>query len=376
MNIPFVDLKAQYESIGDEVKEAMAAVIANTDFVLGKDVTLFEQEFAAYCETRFAIGLDSGLSALELALRAYDIGEGDEVITVSHTFIATVSAISATGAQPVLIDIDSQTYNIDPARIEQAITPRTRAIIPVHLYGQPADMDPILEIARRHNLLVIEDACQSHGARYNGKRVGGLGDAGCFSFYPGKNLGAYGDAGMLVTNDEAVAERVRMLRNYGQQEKYHHVFKAFNRRLDTLQAAVLRVKLRRLDQWNESRQRAARRYNELLKDVPGVTTPPAMSNVSHVYHLYVIQHSERDDLMSYLKGRGVSPNLHYPLPVHLQPCYEDLGLGQGSLPITEAAAENVLSLPMYPELTDDQIGYVCEQLRSFATRSASIGAGG
>lgn len=367
MIVPFVDLKTQYQSIAGEIDQAMAAVVVNADFVLGKDVGLFEQEFADYCEASCAVGLDSGLSALELTLRAYGIGEGDEVITVSHTFIATVSSISCTGARPVLVDIDRDTYNIDILQIENAITSRTKAIIPVHLYGQPAEMDKILEIARDRNLLVIEDACQAHGALYRGHRVGALGDAGCFSFYPGKNLGAFGDGGMFVTNDAAIAERVRMLRNYGQSEKYHHVFKAYNRRLDTLQAAVLRVKLRYLEEWNASRQRAARLYDELLKDVNGVTTPRLVPDSSHVYHLYVIQHPQRDALMSYLREHGVSPNLHYPLPVHLQPCYADLGLQRGSLPVTEHVASTVLSLPMYPEITAEQIQHVCNHIESFAS---------
>jgi dTDP-4-amino-4,6-dideoxygalactose transaminase len=238
MQVPFVDLKAQYRTIAAEVDEAMQRVIADTDFILGKEVELFEQEFAAYCEAEYAVGLDSGISALELALRAYGIGQGNEVITVSHTFIATVSSISFTGASPVFVDVDPVTYNLEPAQLEAAITPRTKAILPVHLYGQPAEMDEILAMARKYDLIVIEDACQAHGARYKGRRVGALGHAGCFSFYPGKNLGAYGDGGMLVTNDAELAEKVRMLRNYGQREKYHHVFLAYNRRLDTLQAAV------------------------------------------------------------------------------------------------------------------------------------------
>lgn len=367
MIVPFVDLKTQYQSIAGEIDQAMAAVVVNADFVLGRDVGLFEQEFADYCEAKYAVGLDSGLSALELALRAYGIGEGDEVITVSHTFIATVSAISCTGARPVLVDINRDTYNIDTSQIENAITSQTKAIIPVHLYGQPAEMDKILGIARDRNLLVIEDACQAHGALYKGRRVGALGDAGCFSFYPGKNLGAFGDGGMLVTNDAAIAERVRMLRNYGQREKYHHVFKAYNRRLDSLQAAVLRVKLGYLEEWNASRQRAARLYDELLKDVDGVTTPRLIPDASHVHHLYVIQHPQRDALMSYLREHGISPNLHYPLPVHLQPCYEDLGLQRGSLPVTEQVASTVLSLPMYPEITAEQIQHVCNHIESFAS---------
>lgn len=363
MNIPFVDLKAQYQTIAAEVDAAMRRVVADADFILGKDVELFEEEFARYCEATYAVGVDSGISALELALRAFGIGEGDEVITVSHTFIATVSAISFTGARPVFVDVDSKTYMMDASQIEAALTPRTKAILPVHLYGQPADMDEILAIARKHHLVVIEDACQAHGARYKGKRVGALGDAGCFSFYPGKNLGAYGDGGMLVTNNAEVAEKVRMLRNYGQREKYHHVFLAYNRRLDTLQAAVLRVKLRHLDDWNAARQRAARLYDEWLKDVDGVVTPYAATDRTHVYHLYVIQHPRRDALLSALRAQGVSAGLHYPTPVHLQPCYASLGVPRGSLPVTEALASRIVSLPMFPEITREQVQHVCQQIQ-------------
>jgi dTDP-4-amino-4,6-dideoxygalactose transaminase len=359
MNVPFVDLKAQCQTIAAEVDEAMRRVVADADFILGKDVELFEQEFAAYCEAKYAVGLDSGISALELALRAFGIGEGDEVITVSHTFIASVSSISFTGARPVFVDVDPKTYTMDAAQIEAALTPHTKAILPVHLYGQPADMDAILEIARKHYLVVIEDACQAHGARYKGKRVGALGDAGCFSFYPAKNLGAYGDGGMLVTNNAEIAEKVRMLRNYGQREKYHHVFLAYNRRLDTLQAAVLRVKLRHLDDWNAARQRAARLYDELLKDVEDVVTPAVADDRTHVYHLYVIQHPQRDALMAALRGQGVTTGLHYPIPVHLQPCYESLGVPSGSLPVTESLAPRILSLPMFSEITLGQVRHVC-----------------
>lgn len=365
MLVPFVDLKAQYRTIANEIDEAIRRVVVNTDFILGKDVELFEQEFAHLCEAGYAIGVDSGTSGLELALRAYGIGEGDEVISVSHTFIATAAAVSYTGAKPVLVDVDRDTYNIDAKRIEVAITKRTKAIVPVHLYGQAADLDPVLEIARRHNLIVIEDACQAHGARYKGKEVGALGNAGCFSFYPGKNLGGYGDAGMVVTNSREVADRVRLLRNYGQPEKYKHAIMGYNRRLDTLQAAVLRVKLRHLEGWNTSRRRAASLYDELLKDDNGVRTPYVAEESSHVYHLYVIQHPQRDLLASFLREQGIQTGLHYPTPVHLQPCYENLAVPIGALPVTEALASRVLSLPMYAEITDEQIEYVCDKIKSF-----------
>jgi len=363
--VPFVDLRAQYRAIAAEVDEAMQRVVANADFILGKDLDLFDQEFAAYCGARYAVGLDSGISALELALRAHDIGAGDEVITVAHTFIATVSAISFTGARPVFVDVDPRTYCMDSDQLAAAITPRTRAILPVHLYGQPAEMDAIRAIARKHGLVVIEDACQAHGARYKGERVGSLGDAACFSFYPGKNLGGYGDGGMLVTDQPELAERVRMLRNYGQREKYHHVYLAYNRRLDTLQAAVLRVKLPHLDGWNTARAEAARRYDERLSGLQGVTLPHAAGDRTHVYHLYVIQHDRRDALLDHLREQGIAAGLHYPLPVHRQPCYETLGVARGSLPVTEQVAGHVLSLPIFPEITPEQIDHVCGAIRRF-----------
>jgi dTDP-4-amino-4,6-dideoxygalactose transaminase len=367
MIVPFVDLKAQYQTISSQVDEAIRRVVADADFVLGRDVDLFEREFADFCEAEYAVGVDSGTSAIELALRAYGIGEGDEVITVSHTFLATVAAISYTGARPVLVDIDRDSYNIDVGKIEEAITARTRAIIPVHLYGQTAELDPILEISRRHNLVVIEDACQAHGAGYKGKRVGALGDAGCFSFYPGKNLGAYGDAGVVVTNTKEIAERLRLLRNYGQPQKYQHVILGYNRRLDSLQAAVLRAKLPYLDEWNASRRRAAHLYNELLAEAEGIRTPYVAEESSHAYHLYVVQHPQRDSLMRHLREQGISVGLHYPIPSHLQPCYEHLAMGRGSLPITEAVSSRVISLPMFPEITSSQIEYVCDSIKNFSS---------
>jgi dTDP-4-amino-4,6-dideoxygalactose transaminase len=362
--IPFVDLAAQYSALADEIDAAMANVVRNTSFILGQDVELFEQEFAAFCEAEYAVGVDNGTSALELILRAYDIGPGDEVITVANTFIATTLAISYTGATPVLVDIDPQTYNIDVSRIEDAITPRTKAIMPVHLYGQPADMGSISEIARRHELLVVEDACQAHGARYNGKRTGSLGQAAAFSFYPGKNLGAYGDGGMVVTNDERVVDAVRMLRNYGQREKYHHLIRGFNRRLDTLQAAILRVKLKHLEAANAARRRHARLYNELLADLPVV--PPLEADFAQsVYHLYVIRTEDREELAAHLKDRGIASGIHYPVPIHLHPAYRDLGYGEGDFPVSERYAGQILSLPMYPELTEDKIEYTVDAIRDF-----------
>jgi dTDP-4-amino-4,6-dideoxygalactose transaminase len=374
MNVPFVDLSAQYRTIAGEIQEAVLTVLTRGDFVLGQDVGLFEQEFAAYCEVGYAVGVDSGTSALELALRAFDIGAGDEVITAANTFIATVFAISYTGARPVLVDADPQTYTIDPSGIESAISEKTRAIVPVHLYGQPADMDPILEIARRHHLAVIEDACQAHGARYRGRSAGSIGDAAAFSFYPSKNLGAYGDAGIVVTNDERIARAVRMLRNYGQQTKYQHTMRGYNHRLDTLQAAVLRVKLPHLDAWKEARRQHAELYNRLLAPA-SVSTPQEADYAESVYHLYVIQVDKeeregasallRDELMTHLRARGIATGIHYPIPVHLQEACRDLGYEHGSFPVTEHAAKRILSLPMYAELTPSMITYVADAVREF-----------
>ena len=364
--VPFVDLAAQYRTISAEINEAVSKVIRDTDFILGREVRLFEEEFATFCGAKSAIGVDSGTSALELALRAYEIGPGDEVITAANSFIASALAISHAGATPILVDIDPDTYTIDVAAVEKAITPRTKGIIPVHLYGQPADMDPIAQLAQQHGLVIIEDACQAHGARYKGKRTGSLGHAAAFSFYPGKNLGAYGDGGMVVTSDHAVAKRLEMLRNYGQKEKYQHMFRGYNRRLDTLQAAVLRVKLKYLDEWNEARRQHAKRYRRLLEQT-GIVTPYAVAHAESVWHLYVIRTGERDALKEHLASRGISVGIHYPIPIHLQPAYRDLGYRQGDFPITEECARQILSLPMYAELTPEIIGRIAETMSEFTT---------
>ncbi|HRW04904.1 MAG TPA: DegT/DnrJ/EryC1/StrS family aminotransferase [Caldilineaceae bacterium] len=364
MKIPFVDLKSQYLGIADEVQSAIADVLANTDFILGHAVEQFEEEFAAYCDTAYAIGVDSGYSALELIVRAYDIGPGDEVITAANTFVATVLAISNTGATPVLVDADPVTYNLDPEQLEAAITPRTKAIMPVHLYGQPVEMDPILTIARKHGLKVIEDAAQGHGGRYKGQAVGNLGDAAGFSFYPGKNLGAYGDGGAVTTNDPVLADKLRLLRNLGQRVKYNHEIKGFNRRLDTMQAAILRVKLPKLDCWNVERRRAAAEFTHRLQGLP-IRTPACPSYIEPVYHLYVIQAEDRTALQETLTEAGVATGLHYPKPVHLQPAFADLGYQPGDFPVAEALAEKILSLPIFPELTNDAIAYITEQIRSY-----------
>jgi dTDP-4-amino-4,6-dideoxygalactose transaminase len=363
--VPFVDLAAQYRAIEGEISEAVSKVFREGDFILGREVSLFEEEFAAFCEAKWAVGVDSGTSALELALRAYEIGPGDEVITAANTFIASALAISHAGATPVLVDVDADTYTIDVAAIEKAITPRTKAIIPIHLYGHPADMDPILQLAQRHGLVVIEDACQAHGARYKGKRTGSLGHAAAFSFYPGKNLGAYGDGGAVVTSDAAVAKRLGMLRNYGQKEKYQHMFRGFNRRLDTLQAAVLRTKLKRLDEWNEARRQHAKSYSRLLAQ-SGFVVPRASAVCESVWHLYVIRTEQRDALKEHLATRGISVGIHYPIPIHLQPAYRDLGHQPGDFPVTEEYSRQILSLPMYAELTPDILRRVAETAGEFA----------
>lgn len=363
--VPFVDLAAQYRAIEGEISEAVSKVLREGDFILGREVSLFEEEFAAFCEAKWAVGVDSGTSALELALRAYEIGPGDEVITAANTFIASALAISHAGATPVLVDVDADTYTIDVAAIEKAITPRTKAIIPIHLYGHPADMDPILQLAQRHGLVVIEDACQAHGARYKGKRTGSLGHAAAFSFYPGKNLGAYGDGGAVVTSDAAVAKRLGMLRNYGQKEKYQHMFRGFNRRLDTLQAAVLRTKLKHLDEWNEARRQHAKSYSRLLAQ-SGLVVPRASALCESVWHLYVIRINQRDALKEHLATRGISVGIHYPIPIHLQPAYRDLGHQPGDFPVTEEYSRQILSLPMYAELTPDILRRVAETAGEFA----------
>lgn len=362
--IPFVDLTAQYRGIADEMSEATTRVIQEADFILGRDVGLFEEEFAAFCETKYGVGVDSGTSALELALRAYDIGPGDEVITATNSFIATALGISHAGATPVLVDAEPEQSTIDVGAIERAITPRTKAVIPVHLYGHPANMDPILQLAQRRGLVVIEDACQAHGARYHGKSAGSLGHAAAFSFYPGKNLGAYGDGGMVVTNDANIAKRLRMLRNYGQEEKYHHLFRGYNRRLDTLQAAVLRVKLKYLNEWNAARRSHAELYHQLLNDA-GVELPAEATHSQSVWHLYVIRTELRDALREHLAMHGISAGIHYPIPIHLQAAYEDLGYERGAFPVSEAQAQRILSLPMYAELTAGQIGRVAQTIREF-----------
>lgn len=363
-NVPFVDLGVQYRAIAAEIDDAISKVIQDADFILGREVRLFEEEFAEFCDASYAVGVDSGTSALELALRAFDIGPGDEVITAANSFIASALGISHTGAKPVLVDVDPYTYTLDVTALERAITRRTKAIIPVHLYGHPAHMGPIRQLADKHGLVVIEDACQAHGARYKGKRVGSLGHAAAFSFYPGKNLGAYGDGGMVVTKDRKIASRLEMLRNYGQKEKYKHLFRGYNRRLDTMQAAILRVKLRYLEKWNASRRWNARLYQKHLEG-SGVVVPGEAGGAESVWHLYVIRTEQRDALKDQLVSKGISASIHYPVPIHLQPAYHDLGYKRGDFPVTEAYSDRILSLPMYAELTDRQIEFISQTVCEF-----------
>jgi dTDP-4-amino-4,6-dideoxygalactose transaminase/acetyltransferase-like isoleucine patch superfamily enzyme len=361
--VPFVDLKAQYASIKDDVRQALDRVLDTTAFILGDEVKAFEAEFAHQCGARFAIAVNSGTSALHLGLLAVGVGPGDEVITTPFTFVATAAAIGYTGARPVLVDIDPRSFNIDVTQIEQAITPRTKAIMPVHLYGQPADMDAILEIARRHGLAVVEDAAQAHGAEYRGRRVGALGDVGGFSFYPGKNLGAYGEGGIVVTNDPERARAMAILRDWGQDRKYHHAVKGFNYRMDGFQGAILRVKLRQLEAWTEARRAHGRRYDSLLAG-SSVETPAALPDRRHVYHVYAVRTANRAALQQSLQEQGIQTGIHYPIPVHLQPAWAELGYRAGDFPHAERAADEVLSLPMFPELTPEQQDRVAIAIRT------------
>ncbi len=359
--IPFLDLKAQYKSIGPELEAKVLEVLRRGDYVMGESVSQFETEFAAFCGAREAVAVNTGTSALHLALLAAGVGPGDEVVTVSSTFVATVAAILYTGATPVFVDIDPATWTIDPHLVEQALTPRTKAILPVHLHGRLADMERIGAIARRHGLRLIEDAAQAHGAVRDGQAAGTFGDIGCFSFYPGKNLGACGEGGGIITNNPDFAASVRSLRDWGQAGKYNHVRHGFNYRLDTLQAAALAVKLRRLAEWTAARQRVASLYDELLEG--SAVGRPAPAGRDHAYHVYAVRVRDRDQVQAELREAGVATNIHYPRPVHLQPAYAKLGYGRGQLPITEALASETLSLPIYPELTVEQATSVAAALR-------------
>ena len=355
MPIPFLDLKAHHQAIRKEIDSAIGEVIDTGAFAGGPFVEKFEKEFADFCGASHAVGVGSGTDALWFVLLGLGIGPGDEVITVPMTFMATTEAISFCGATPVLVDIDPKTYTMDPAKLEQAITPRTKAIIPVHLYGQMADMGPILEIAKRHRLQVIEDACQAHGAEYKGRKAGSMGVAGCFSFYPGKNLGAFGEAGAVVTSDENLMKTMQMLRDHGQERKYHHAVVGWNGRMDGIQGAVLRVKLKRLAEGNRARRAHARLYHELLAAQPNVVLPSEAKDRTHVYHVFAVRVPDRDRVMKSLSDRGIGCGVHYPVPIHLQPAYKSLGYKPGDFPIAEQCANEFLSLPMFPEMTDVQV---------------------
>lgn len=367
--IPLVDLPAQFRALKPEIEAAVSQVFANAQFILGPAVAAFERDFAAFCHTSHAVGVNSGTSALHLSLLAAGVGPGDEVVTVPFTFVATIAAIEYAGAKPVLVDVEPGYLTMDPAKLEAAITPRTKAIIPVHLFGQPADMDPIMAIAKRHGLVVIEDACQAHGAEYKGVRCGAIGQLGCFSFYPGKNLGAYGEGGAVVTSDAALADRIRLLRAWGEEVRYEHKYRGFNYRMDGVQGAILGVKLRHLEAWTEARRRNAAEYSRRLADTPAQPLPER-DDVRHVYHLYVVRLQQRDAWRERLTEAGVQTGVHYPIPVHLQPAYHDLGYRAGDFPVCEQASREVLSLPMFPELTDAQIDTITSALRT------SVGAAG
>ena len=371
MQVPLLDLKAQYASIREDIRGALDRVLESQRFILGPEVEAFEREIAAYCRTSEAIGVSSGTDALLSALMAVDIRPGDEVITSPYSFFATAGEIARLGARPVFADIDSKTYNIDPEGIEGRITPRTRAIIPVHLFGQMADMPAIMEIAKRRKLYVIEDAAQAIGAERHGLRAGSAGDLGCFSFFPSKNLGGFGDGGMVVTDDGDVAESIRMMRNCGQKAKNRHELAPFNHRLDTLQAAILRTKLRFLERWNESRRRIAGEYDELLENC-AVVTPASPLNSRHVYHVYVIRSSQRDALQAHLREHGIGSAVHYPTPVHMQPFYQDQVVSRGQFPVAERLGNEVLSLPMYPFMPAEQVQFVAATIGAFPDGSILV----
>jgi dTDP-4-amino-4,6-dideoxygalactose transaminase len=358
MKVPFLDLKAHHAPMIDEFDRAIREVIESSAFAGGPFVERFEEEFAAYCGSKHAIGVGNGTDALWLTLLALGIGEGDEVITVPNTFIATAEAITYCQAQPVFVDVDETTFTMDPAELKKSLTEKTKAIIPVHLFGQPADMDPILEFAHMHGLFVIEDAAQAHGAEYKGRKGGTMGDAGCFSFYPGKNLGAFGEAGAVVTNNTELGKKIKILRDHGQAQKYHHSLVGWNCRMDGIQAAVLSIKLRHLEEANLLRREHALEYNRAFAGIDEVRTPFEASYAQHVYHVYAVRLQERDAIRRHLQEKGVGCAVHYPIPIHLQEAYRDLGYKEGAFPIAEHLAEEFLSLPMFPELTEEQIEYV------------------
>ncbi len=364
-NIPLVDLRGQYAPLQAEIKEAIGSVLDGMNLFLGENVFQLERGFAEFCNAGHAVGMGSGTDALYLGLRALGVGPGDEVITVPNTFIATVSAINMAGAKPVFVDIDPETYLMDTSKIEAAITERTKVLLPVHLYGQPVAMDEVRALATEHGLGVLEDACQAHGAEYRGARTGTLGDAAAFSFYYSKNLGAYGEGGIAVTNSGDIASQLQLLRNHGSSTRYYHSVLGMNSRLDEIQAAVLRIKLRHLEQWNDARRALATEYNRRLAALPGVVTPAEAPDAKHVYHLYVIRVEERDELLDWLKEHGVNAGIHYPVPIHLQEACSDLEYVAGDFPVAEKAANEIISLPIYPELAVEDVAYVCQTIGDF-----------
>ena len=364
MNVKFIDFSEQHNLIKDEIEVGLKKVFAAGNFILGQEEKDFEDIFSRFCDANYAVGVNSGTDALYLSLAALDITVGDEVILPSYTFIATALAVSYTGAKPVFLDIEETTYNIDPQKLEDAITEKTKAVILVHLYGQPANMDEINSICQKKGIKVIEDAAQSHGAKYKGQRVGSLGDVACFSFYPTKSLGAYGDGGMVVTKDEKIFKKVQMLRDYGRKDRYDHKVKGYNSRLDTIQAVVLTAKLKHLDQWNQMRAQNAAYYNELLAECEEITTPTVLDDRTHVYQTYAVRLPKRDQIIEELHKLEIGALIHYPIPVHLQEAYKDEGYTKGDLPISEKISDEILSLPMYPHLEKDKIEYVCKQLKS------------
>jgi len=370
MNIPFLDLKSQYDSIKSEIDKAIQNIVDNTSFVLGPEVQKFEEEFASFCNVEHAIAVNSGTAALHLSLLSLGIKKEDEVILPPNTFIATAEAISHCGATPVFCDINEETYNIDPELLESKITEKTKAIIPVHLYGNPCDMDRINEIARKHNLFVIEDSCQAHGARYKWRKTGSLSDISSFSFYPGKNLGAYGEGGIIITNNPDLAEKCRLYRAHGENPKNTHKVIGYNYRMESLQGAILRVKLKYLNQWNEERRKKAKLYSELLKDI--VKIPKVPDYNQSVFHIYCIKHKERNKLKNFLQEKGIATGIHYSKPIHLQEAYSFLGYKEGDLPIAEKVTKEILSLPIYPELNEIQIKYICDSIKEFAKKHINL----
>jgi len=363
MKVPFIDFSEQYNEVKDEIDVGLKAVFQKGNFILGQEEKDFEDDFAKYCGAKYGIGVNSGTDALYLALMALGVGPGDEVILPTFTFIATALCVSYTGAKPVFVDIDDDAYNIDPQKIEEAITPNTKVIIPVHLYGQPVDMEEILAISKKHNIKVMEDSAQAHGSSYHGKRIGSLGDVGCFSFYPTKSLGAFGDGGIVITSNKEIYEKIIMLRDYGRKDRYNHSIKGFNSRLDTVQAVILAAKLKRLDEWNKMRSEKGAYYCKALSEIEGVVAPRIKDNRTHVFQTFAIRTPNRDAVLEGLQKKDIGVLIHYPIPLHMQEAYADLGYKQGDFPVSEKLGTEVLSLPMFPHITKEQIDYVCSSLK-------------